>query len=530
MITEILALLTLGLAVTTVWLGWQHRRLIQWLRVTRLESHRHEAVIDNVPDAIISVDEEQRIVLFNPAAQQLFGCDLGNALGKKLHEFVDTSFWSAATPAIAWSESIPASTFMAREVRAMHRLGHAIEAEASMSQSTQAGLTTVVLRDVAVRKRAEQRLRETQASLMDALRLARLGHFAYDIALESWTLAPSLLEVLGDTKAGPGKHSSLFEDVHPEDLPSLKNSLTPESLKQHFGLNIEFRAYRRDSQAVRWLHALGRPRQDANGQTRQLVGSMQDITERKLATLALEQSQEELHRLSANLTRAREDERRHVARDLHDELGQRLSALKLDLFTAMAHPEVRATGLDKRLQPLIQSVNNAVSETRRIASNLRPAMLDDLGLHAAIEWLAHDFTKRFGIPVDLACMPGDQDLNDIAITTIYRIVQEALTNMSRHAHAQSGRIELFQQNEHMVIRVEDDGQGLSPSDTEKAGSFGLAGIRERARILGGISHMTNRPEGGCRLEVRLPWERVIQRTAQNLTTDLSLQPDITDKH
>jgi signal transduction histidine kinase len=257
---------------------------------------------------------------------------------------------------------------------------------------------------------------------------------------------------------------------------------------------------------------------------------MQDITERKLATLALEQSQEELHRLSANLTRAREDERRHVARDLHDELGQRLSALKLDLFTAMAHPEVRATGLDKRLQPLIQSVNNAVSETRRIASNLRPAMLDDLGLHAAIEWLAHDFTKRFGIPVDLACMPGDQDLNDIAITTIYRIVQEALTNMSRHAHAQSGRIELFQQNEHMVIRVEDDGQGLSPSDTEKAGSFGLAGIRERARILGGISHMTNRPEGGCRLEVRLPWERVIQRTAQNLTTDLSLQPDITDKH
>lgn len=521
MIIKILCFLIICLAAATTWLAWQRRQLSHLLRVARLESHRHEAVIENVPDAIISVDEQHCIVLFNPAAQQLFGYDIGDALGKKLNELIDMSGWSSSIPAVAWSESVPSSTFMARSVQAIHRLGHAIEAEASMSQSMPSGLTTIVLRDVAARKRAEQRLREMQATLIDALRLAKLGHFSYDLRHERWSLAPSLIEVLGNTKIDVTKHSGLFENVHLDDLAPLKNSLTPESLKTYFGLNIEFRVYQRDHQASKWLHALGRTRQDEHGETRQLVGTMQDITDRKLSTMALEQSQEELRRLSASLTCAREDERRHIARDLHDELGQRLSALKLDLFSVMADPEVQARGLAKHFQPMIQSVNHAISETRRIASNLRPAMLDDLGLQAAIEWLVHDFTKRFRVFVKISCSIGDHELNDIASTTIYRIVQEALTNMSRHAQAHDGHIEIYQDAQEIVIRVEDDGCGFLPSDTEKTGSLGLLGIRERARILGGFSHIKNRTEGGCQLEVRLPWARVMLFEGREQTQEMT---------
>ena len=475
-----------------------------------MESHRHESIIDNVPDAIILVDEQHHIVLFNPAAQELFGYDEGSALGKKLHELIHTHSWSSNTPAVPWSESILNGTFMARGVQAIHRLGHAIEAEASMAKSMSSALTTMTLRDVTARKRAESHLRETQASLMDALRLAKLGHFSYDLRYEAWSLAPSLLEILGEAKKAVTKHSDLFEKVHPDDLALLKNSLTPESLKKHWGLNVEFRVSQQSKQAEKWLHALGCARQDEHGDARDLVGTMQDITDRKLATIALEQSQEELRWLSANLTRAREDERRHMARDLHDELGQRLSALKLDLFSVMSDREVQAAGLEKHFQPLIQSVNHALTETRRIASNLRPAMLDDLGLHAAIEWLTHDFMKRFGISININDSIQDHKLNEMASTAIYRIVQEALTNMSRHAQARHGCIDLYQEADDMVIRIKDDGDGFLPADTEKNGSWGLAGIRERARILGGISDIKNRTEGGCQLEVRLPWARVIQ--------------------
>jgi PAS domain S-box-containing protein len=502
------------LFMTSAWFGAALLRAKQASRVTRLEASRHEAIVDNVPDSIISVDENHRIVLFNPAAEQMFGCDRGQALGEKLSKFVVTNLSTLPTAGVAWSESIPGSTFMAQEVRALHQDGREIEAEASISQITEPGpqgerqLMTVVLRDIGLRKRAEKSLRETQASLIEAQRIAHLGYFSYETSSRRWTLAPSMLELLGDTDRGKAQTLAQFDDIHPDDRALLNEQLRLAGMRNSRGLNVEFRVFRRDDSQELWLHALGRPRQDERGQTLHLFGSMQDITERKLASLALEQSQEELRRLSANLTQVREEERRHLARDLHDELGQRLSALKLDLFTLMSQPDVRAAGLDKRLQPLIKSINNAVTETRRIASNLRPAMLDDLGLIAAIEWLANEWSGRLAFEIELDCEAIDDELNEAATTTIYRIVQEALTNISRHAQAKHGRIELRRVGGELLVAIEDDGKGIQQGDIEKFDSYGLAGIRERARIVGGQAVIRNKARGGCRLEVRVPLERV----------------------
>jgi PAS domain S-box-containing protein len=240
---------------------------------------------------------------------------------------------------------------------------------------------------------------------------------------------------------------------------------------------------------------------------RAVQGVMRDVTERRMATEALERQREELQRLSASLTRAREEERRHVARELHDELGQRLSAIKLDLARELAAPAGSAHVAERR-QALIAAVDDAMAATRRIAADLRPPMLDDLGLEAALDWLVREWAARTGVAADLRCEPIDERLSGSAATAVYRIVQEALTNVLRHAKARRVALTLACESSELVVTVQDDGIGLLPGAEHKRGSSGLMNIRERARDLGGAATIRNLPAGGCRLQVRLPLDRI----------------------
>jgi PAS domain S-box-containing protein len=241
-------------------------------------------------------------------------------------------------------------------------------------------------------------------------------------------------------------------------------------------------------------------------------GVMHDVTDRRRAAAALERQRAELQRLSASLTKAREDERRHVARELHDELGQRLSAVKIELARGIDIDGRAPQALRRRLD-LIAAVDDAVAATRRIAAALRPMMLDDLGLEAAVEWLVRDWSSRTGIPTALRCDPIDQRLSDAAATGVYRIVQEALTNVLRHAQARQVQVALVVEPGGLVVTVQDDGVGLAPGATDKPGSSGLVNIRERARDLGGTATVSNPAEGGCRLQVRLPFDRLDRSAA-----------------
>jgi PAS domain S-box-containing protein len=240
---------------------------------------------------------------------------------------------------------------------------------------------------------------------------------------------------------------------------------------------------------------------------RAVQGVMRDVTERRLATEALERQREELQRLSASLTRAREEERRHVARELHDELGQRLSAIKLDL-ARKGTVESHGTEFEECRRNVIAAVDEAMAATRRIAADLRPPMLDDLGLEAALDWLVREWAARTGVAADLRCEPIDERLSGTAATAVYRIVQEALTNVLRHARARRVEISLACESAELVVTVQDDGVGLPPGAEHKRGSSGLMNIRERARDLGGVASVRNRPGGGCRLQVRLPLDRI----------------------
>lgn len=230
--------------------------------------------------------------------------------------------------------------------------------------------------------------------------------------------------------------------------------------------------------------------------------AISDITQRRDEHAQLLQSRQELRRLSASVVEAREEERRRIARELHDELGQRLSALKMDL-SSLEH-ETRRPAYEQRIAAMIEMLDETVASLRRIAADLRPMMLDDLGLNAAVEWLGRESARHMGLAVTVSHGDTDPPLDSRASTAVYRMVQEALTNVARHARASHVRIELQQHERELVVVVQDDGVGFSERTVRKAGSFGLIGLRERADSLGGRLDIDNPAGGGGRITVRLP--------------------------
>ncbi|MDH5540634.1 MAG: sensor histidine kinase, partial [Rhizobacter sp.] len=236
---------------------------------------------------------------------------------------------------------------------------------------------------------------------------------------------------------------------------------------------------------------------------------IRDVTEDLRESQALARSRGELRRLSARLTDAREEERRRIARELHDELGQRLTALKMELSGLQQRlPDATQHA---RMATMLEMVDDTVASVRRIATDLRPLMLDDLGLNAAIEWLAHGWARRMGIAVKLRLGAQDPPVNEATAIALYRMAQEALTNVARHAGATEARIELQQLADKVLLVVQDNGVGFSDPGHYREDSHGVLGMRERAYMLGGRLETGNAPGGGARVVVHLP---IVSATAQ----------------
>ncbi|MBK8065620.1 MAG: PAS domain S-box protein [Betaproteobacteria bacterium] len=234
---------------------------------------------------------------------------------------------------------------------------------------------------------------------------------------------------------------------------------------------------------------------------------LRDVTRRKEAEDALHRSQQELRELSARVLQAREDEKTHIARELHDELGQSLTAMKMDLAWLRERLPADDAELASKAQGMNATLDATVAATRRISADLRPLMLDDLGLPDAAEWLIEEFSQRSGIQCRLDMDDADKliSLPGPVATALYRILQESLTNITRHAGANRVEIELRQRTDDNVnLTVQDDGRGITEADRAKPTSFGLRGIRERVHYLGGNVEIAPGQAGGTRLTVNIP--------------------------
>jgi two-component system sensor kinase len=233
---------------------------------------------------------------------------------------------------------------------------------------------------------------------------------------------------------------------------------------------------------------------------------LRDITRRKQSEDTLHAQQRELRELSARVQEAREEEKTRIARELHDELGQLLTALKMDLASLRESLPVHEQALHERAESMSALLDRTVSSSRRIASDLRPLMLDDLGLADATQWLVEDFGRRSGIRLELraASAAALEALSKGAATAVYRAIQESLTNIARHSGAKNAWIIMVQENGSLHVEVEDDGRGIGAADLAKASSLGLKGMRERVSYYGGTLEVGPAPRGGTRLRLRVP--------------------------
>lgn len=268
--------------------------------------------------------------------------------------------------------------------------------------------------------------------------------------------------------------------------------------------NLEYRVCDKQGR-VHWMSVSGEPLFGASGEFIGYRGTGRDITTRKEVEQALRQSQTELRELAAHQARVKEDERKRIAREIHDDLGQNLLALRIDVSLLENEARRRYPEINESIHGLLSQVDNVVRSVRAIVNDLRPPVLD-LGLQSAFEWQVQQFRQRSGVSCTLAIEGGDLDgvLDEEAATSVFRILQESLTNVSRHAYATHVDIRLQRKYDRIEIEISDDGVGGFPGNMRKSRSFGLIGIRERVYTLGGEFRMASAPGKGTTLTITIP--------------------------
>jgi PAS domain S-box-containing protein len=247
---------------------------------------------------------------------------------------------------------------------------------------------------------------------------------------------------------------------------------------------------------------------DADGQPR---GSavIRDVTERLRADQELRAARDQAHELSVSLVQAREDERTRLAREIHDVLAQDLTRLKIDLVRLqnwLSDPAASgAPGfVAAQVTQMIRLADTTIRTVQHLATELRPAVLDSLGLSAAIDWCVGDFASRTGLDCSVDVPDDEPGIDRVTATAVFRIVQESLSNVQQHASATTVAVRLQADLQDIRVLIEDDGWGIPPGALESPRSLGLAGMRERAQSCGGQIDIGLRPGGGTRIDLRLP--------------------------
>jgi PAS domain S-box-containing protein len=275
------------------------------------------------------------------------------------------------------------------------------------------------------------------------------------------------------------------------------------TLKRQRTFSTEFPCRRKDGRDIECLISASRIGDSLKH--RNIVITYEDITESKRAKYELEKSRKQLRNLSAHLESAREEERTRIARELHDELGQMLTALNMDIVMLNKKIPCDNAYLREKTDSMASLVSMTMQTLKKIYMDLRPGMLDHLGLTAAMGWQAEEFEKRTGIECDISFIPEDFEVHPDLSTAIFRIFQETLTNVSRHADATAVTINLRNRNGGIELMVKDNGRGISDDQLSKPDSYGLIGIAERAYHWGGNVSIAGRKNQGTTVKVSIPF-------------------------
>jgi len=354
-------------------------------------------------------------------------------------------------------------------------------------------------RDRTERIRHLEQLKKTDVLLENAERIAGLGSWEYDPLTKKLTLSPQLRQMY---RLGPEVawgEQEYWQRMHPEDRARARK-ITQRALAQCQPFEYTSR-YLASGPRVRTHFLRGLPLLVADGKVLRVVGIVQDITDQA-------QAEEELRRLSHQLLRARDEGHRRVARELHESAGQSLAALKMTLGRLRYSLPREDPDTSRLLRSAAALADEAIREVRTVSYLMHPPLLDQAGLGPALRWYADGFSQRSGIAV-LVEVPDDFGrCSRETETTVFRIVQEALTNVHRHSGSHTATIRLFHEERHIVTEVQDEGCGLQPSArgrTQHAPyGVGIAGMRERVKHLDGVFEIHSAPGQGTTVRAILP--------------------------
>jgi two-component system, NarL family, sensor histidine kinase UhpB len=453
------------------------------------------------PDMVFVVDRTERVLFVNHVAARALGRRPEQVVGKKHGEFF-TPELAARHSADIQRVFADGETMVTEEQQDLYRRTLWIDTRLIPLRVPGGDVIAVlgIVRDVSDRRNALEAL-----ALREAYLRGMLDNFPYLVWFKNALGKFQIVNQTFATAAGKGSPAELIGlddfDVWPHELASRYVADDNEVMRTHEKKLVEEEI--RMQGENRWVETFKSPVFDAQGNILGTTGLARDITLRQQLQDEQRRSREQLRALAAHVESVREQERVRIAREIHDELGQSLTCMGMDLafLDKQIDPENKEAAA--RVAALVELVKDTIRCVRRISSELRPSILDDLGLGAAIEWLAHDIESR----TQIACaveVPEDLSLPFELATPLFRVCQEALTNVTRHASASHVSIRLTCSDGEIRLVIKDDGRGITEDEIKRHGSLGLLGMKERVAILGGTLDVEGRPGEGTTVAIRIP--------------------------
>jgi PAS domain S-box-containing protein len=455
---------------------------------------RLQAFTNHSPALMSLKDGEGRYRFVNERFLQRFGLKREQVIGQK-----DAQLFSreeAATLAARDEEVLGAGGPVQYEASSQRAEGERYSMVSKFpvfdAAGTVVGVGTVAT-DITERKLAEQALREQRTLLAEAQKLAGLGSWEWDPASGRVTWSDEMYAIYGVTaQAFRPSFESYLERIHPQDRARAAATVAL-ALIDNRPFSMDERIVRPDG-AVRQLRSHGQVVRDEAGRPLKMVGACMDVTEQKTAEAAL-------RALTRRLVQAEETERRRIARELHDRVGQNLSALNINLDILLGR--LGEGELRRRLEDSLKLVDATLQSIENVMADLRPALLDEYGLAAALEWYGEEYAQRTGMRVEVTASPVGASLPADASVALFRIAQEALNNAAKHSAAKRITVDLEEGGGELVLSISDDGKGFDPASAPR-GRWGMTTMRERAEAAGGRLTVESVPGSGTTVRAALP--------------------------
>lgn len=466
--------------------------------------------IENTPLGFVEWDAELYVKSFSKRSEEIFGWTEREVIDNRMNGF-DYIYYEDLPKVQEIIRSLVAGDLKRINVqhRSLTKDGTVVWCEwfnAAM-RDKDGNITTILslVQDITERKHSEEKLKETQYFLEKAAKVAKLGYWISELKETESKLdwSTGTLKIFGLENDNFDRNlDTFFKMVHPDDLDYVIKS-SVNAIQAVDDYNIDHRIKLADG-SIKWVHQQAEITVDDNGKPSLMVGVIQDITDRKHEEEKLQELNDQLRNLTAHLQIIREEERTSIAREVHDELGQQMTSLKMDISFLKNKTEKDAPEISKKAAQMLEMVNEAIRTIRRIITSLRPGILDDLGLEAAIEWQAKEFEQRTGITCTLETNIDKEKLTPNINTTVFRIFQETLNNIVKHAKATSITANLYEKNNALILEIIDNGIGISDERKNNKTSFGLLGMKERAAMLHGDIQIIKMPLNGTSVNLKIP--------------------------